>query len=256
MIRNASPYSPFDFTILYEDNHVLAVVKPPGLPAQSDGRAVDLLHLLKTRRKIVEHKKGEAFLGLVHRLDQPTGGVMVFAKTSKAAARLSEAFRKREAVKIYLTVTDGVPRPGRGTLRDCLKKNPADGQVAVVPCGTPGAREAVLEYAVIDARPSIHPVPALLAVRPVTGRTHQIRVQLAHHGTPIVGDRRYHQSGGRGAPDLALWAYHLTIPHPITRIPLKLCARPLPVPPWDRFDTAIAALEVEALNRFWNVQPL
>ncbi|MBT9283615.1 MAG: RNA pseudouridine synthase [Hydrogenibacillus schlegelii] len=228
---------PDRYPVLYEDNHLIAVVKPPGLAAQGNGREPDLLAWVKARRKALEHKKGEAYVGLVHRLDRPTGGVMVFAKTSKAAARLSAAFREQTVDKRYLAVIDGHPRPPAGRLVDCLKKRP-DGHVVVVRCGEPDARKAVLDYALLGTRRG----HALLDIRPRTGRPHQIRVQLAAHLAPIAGDRRYHPRPDPALPTLALWAYALVVPHPTTRAPLLFSALPDDLPPWPAYRPELAAL--------------
>ena len=194
-----------DLKILYEDNHLLVVVKPYGVPVQEDGSGdPDMLNLLK--RYLVEKydKPGEAYLGLVHRLDRPTGGVMVFAKTSKAASRLSEAIRNGEVEKHYLAVVEGEPRFKADKLRCWLKKFPEQNLV-------------------------------LLFVNLYTGRGHQIRVQLAANGTPILGDARYGH-GERMKLPLCLWAAELRFAHPVGGQRMDFRVYPPETLPWTLFD--------------------
>ena len=193
--------------VLYLDNHLLAVEKPPNMPTQADeSRDEDLLSACKTYIAEKFQKPGEAYLGLVHRLDRPAGGVMVFARTSKAAARLTKAFAGHDLEKIYLAVAQGeVSEPG--ALKDFLVKG-EDGMVRVAQAGEPGAKEARLKYLPLKTLDNL----TLLEVSLETGRPHQIRVQLANMGRPLWGDNRY----GDGAPgqQLALWSHRLTLPHP------------------------------------------
>jgi len=193
--------------VLYLDNHLLAVEKPPNMPVQADeSRDVDLLTACKAYIAEKFQKPGEAFLGLVHRLDRPAGGVMVFARTSKAAARLTAAFAGHDLEKIYLAVAqDEVDAPA--ALRDYLVKG-ADGMVRVVDKNAPGAKEARLTYRPLRRAEGL----TLLEISLETGRSHQIRVQLAHAGHPLWGDNRY--GGGAPGQQLALWSHRLTIPHP------------------------------------------
>ena len=140
-----------DINIVYEDNHLLAAVKPAGVPAQADESGdTDMLTLLKEYLKVKYAKPGEAYLGLVHRLDRPTGGVMVFAKTSKAAARLTQSMKDGEFEKTYLCVTCGVPKDKSGELVHYLKKNERTNTVAIVPMLTQGAKRAELHYDVLQ----------------------------------------------------------------------------------------------------------
>lgn len=197
--------------ILYEDNHVLVVVKPHNMPTQADESGdMDLLTLMKQYLKETYNKPGEAFLGMVHRLDRPTGGVIVFAKTSKAAARLSEAMADGEFEKIYLAVVYDTPRDKQNVLVNYLKKD-GNNNVRVVPAAEYGAKYAELNYKVLQSIGKL----SLLGVRLQTGRSHQIRVQLAHIKHPIVGDLRYGGNRPKAQCNLALWAAELRFKHPV-----------------------------------------
>lgn len=223
-----------DLKILYEDNHIIVVVKPYGVPVQADASGdPDMLSMLKEYLVEKYSKPGEAYLGLVHRLDRPTGGVMVFAKTSKAAARLSEAIRDGEVEKKYLTVVEGAPRFKADKLRCWLKKFPAENVVKMVPELTEGAKYAELDYKLL-AHDKVNDL-SLLMVNLVTGRGHQIRVQMAANGTPILGDARY----GRGEKlklPLCLWATELRFAHPVGGKVMDFRVYPPDTMPWKLFD--------------------
>jgi 23S rRNA pseudouridine1911/1915/1917 synthase len=219
-----------DIPVLYEDNHVLVVVKPVNMPTQEDeSHDRDLLTTLKENIKRRYHKPGNVFLGLVHRLDRPVGGVMVFAKTSKAASRLSDAVRTRSLDKRYLAVARGHLPAREGRLTDTLLKNRQTNTVRVVPPGTPGAKEAVLDYQVLESRQGLH----LLLVHLHTGRSHQIRVQLAGAGAPLYGDQKYGGSLSRPGEQLALWAFRLAFPHPVSKQIMGFRALPPDTFPWN-----------------------
>jgi 23S rRNA pseudouridine1911/1915/1917 synthase len=197
----------FTVNVLYLDNHLLAVEKPPNMPTQADeSRDIDLLSACK--RYVAEkfQKPGEAYLGLVHRLDRPAGGAMVFARTSKAASRLSAAFSGHDIEKIYLAVVRGeIGAPG--ALRDFLVKG-GDGMVRVADENAPGAKEARLSYRPLACKDGL----TLAQVSLETGRSHQIRVQFSNAGFPLWGDSRY--GGGAPSQQLALWSHRLAVPHP------------------------------------------
>jgi Pseudouridylate synthases, 23S RNA-specific len=202
-----------DIKILFEDNHLLVVVKPQNLPTQADESGdTDLLTLMKQYLKEKYDKKGEAYLGMVHRLDRPTGGVIVFAKTSKAAARLSDAIQNGEVDKKYLAVVYDTPRDKQRVLINYLKKDTTTNNVYVVPELTEGAKYAELSYRVLKSLGKA----SLLSVKLVTGRSHQIRVQLAHIKHPIVGDLRYSGNRPKANCNLGLWAAELRFKHPVT----------------------------------------
>jgi 23S rRNA pseudouridine1911/1915/1917 synthase len=210
--------------ILYEDNHCLAIAKPPGyLSTHYQGIEETLDRAVKRYLKGKYGKPGNVFLGVVHRLDRVVSGVLLFARTSKAAARLAEQFRQGTVEKIYWAVVEGnLPRLA-GTLEDWLHKDRMAGRVHVVTPHMLGARQALLHY----QRKAQHGGLTWLEVRPQTGRTHQLRVQLAHHGYPIYGDAKYgsvHTFDGA----VALHARALTFLHPIRHEPITLVAE---IPP-------------------------
>lgn len=195
--------------VLYEDNHLLVVIKPPGIPTQSDHTGKpDLLSLLKADLKVRHQKPGNVFLGMVHRLDQPVGGVMVFAKTSKGASRLSAQIRARTFEKHYQAVVWGRPDPEEGPLEHTLLKDPRTNTVQVVPPDTPGAKWASMYYRVESSAHGL----SLVHIQLFTGRPHQIRAQMAAIGCALRGDVKY------GAPidgaEMALWATQLSFEHP------------------------------------------
>lgn len=194
--------------VLYEDNHLLVVVKPANLPTQADSSGdADLLSILKNYIGNKYQKPGNVYLGLVHRLDRPVGGVMVFAKTSKAAARLSDAFAKHAQDRHYFAVLQGELKEGR-VLEDELLKDGKTGMVRCVKPGTPGAKHAKLETSPLAVREGL----TLTEVTLHTGRSHQIRVQHAHQHLPLWGDARY--GGGKPGQQIALWAVNLGFKHP------------------------------------------
>ena len=222
-----------ELTVLHEDNHIIVVLKPQGVPTCGDESGDDSL-LEQVRRYIKEtyNKPGNVYVGLIHRLDRPTGGVMVFAKTSKAASRLAEQMRSGDFEKRYLAVLAGVPKEPQAKLVNYLKKNAVNNMVYVCPPTTDGAKMASLEYFVKEEKGGC----ALVEVKLHTGRTHQIRVQMANIGAPVYGDMRY---GGENAKkgNLALWAYSLTFTHPVTKERLRFMAGPPEDgSPWKHFD--------------------
>src|SRR4051812_47723975 len=174
--------------ILYEDNHCLALNKPAGLLTQGDATGeTALIDWVRADLKARHHKPGNAFVGLVHRLDRPTSGVVLFARTSKAAARLSAQFRAGSIEKVYWAVVEGACAVEAGEWADWLWKDESRNVVRVVPPQTPGARAARVAFRVLERlRDS-----SLLELRPATGRSHQLRVQLASRGLPILGDLKY-----------------------------------------------------------------
>lgn len=206
--------------ILYEDNHCLAIVKPAGcLSTHFQGKEETLDRAVKAYLKQTYQKPGNVFLGVVHRLDRPVSGVLLYARTSKAAARLAEQFRSGTIEKVYWAVVENQLGKTAGSLEDWLRKDRALGRVEVVEPRTPGARQALLHY---QHRAS-HEGLSWLEVRPQTGRTHQLRVQLAHHGHPIYGDSRYGSIHTFG-PAIGLHARSLTFLHPIRYEPITLTA--------------------------------
>ncbi len=203
-----------DLKILYEDNHIIVVEKKPNIPSQADKTEdIDMLTLIKQYLKEKYQKPGNVYLGLVHRLDRPVGGIMVFAKTSKAAARLSNQVRLKTFKKKYLAVVDGKLKEKEGTLENYLYKDERNNISKVVNKEKKNAKFAKLDYKVLKYN-EVKDL-SLLEISLHTGRHHQIRVQLANFGHSIFGDQKY---GVRGkGKQIALWAYELTIEHPITK---------------------------------------
>jgi 23S rRNA pseudouridine1911/1915/1917 synthase len=223
-------------TILYEDNHILVVVKPCNIPVQADDSGdADMLSLLKDYIKTKYNKPGAVYLGLVHRLDRPVGGVMVFARTSKAAERLGGQFKGRATAKKYAALVEGAPAP-HAELFDHLLRDEGTGTSRVVTQDTPGAQGASLNYRKIASMGGL----TLLDIALHTGRHHQIRVQLSSHGAPIWGDQRYNRSAKPGQ-QIALWAYSLCFNHPTLNTRLTFTAPP-EGPAWQPFSRELAAL--------------
>jgi len=214
--------------ILFEDNHLLVVVKPQGIAVQKNDVASndDFQSILKDYLKKKYNKPGNVFLGIVHRLDQPVGGVMVFAKTSKAASRLSEQIRQNVWKKCYLAVVDGIPGQKKAVLEDYLFKNEATNEVFVSKKENPKAKFARLSYETLNSKDG----RSLLKITLETGRAHQIRVQLSSRGLPIVNDHKYNRNAKTGS-NIALWAYSLEIEHPVTKEKLVFSAE---MPGFDR----------------------
>ena len=200
--------------VIFEDNHIIVVKKQPNIPSQSDKTEdMDMLTIVKEYIKEKYKKPGNVYLGLVHRLDRPVGGVMIFAKTSKAASRLSEQVREKTFRKKYLAVVDGKFEEKNGTLEDYLYKDERNNISKVVNKDKKNAKFAKLDYEVLTYNEVKN--LSLVKVNLHTGRHHQIRVQLAHAGHSIFGDQKY---GTRGqGKQISLWAYELTIKHPITK---------------------------------------
>lgn len=199
--------------VIYEDNHMIVVEKPVNIPSQSDKTGdVDLLRIVKQYIKEKYNKPGNVYVGLIHRLDRPVGGVMVFAKTSKAAARLSNQVREKQFQKTYLTIVNGKMEKEKDTLQDYLLKNEKTNMSKVVAEGTKNSKLAILDYEVLKYDKEIN--LSVLKIHLHTGRHHQIRVQLSSRNHSIYGDQKY---GGRGhGKQIALWAYELKLYHPIT----------------------------------------
>ncbi len=200
-----------NLNVLYEDNQIIVVEKPVNIPSQGDKTGdVDMLTIVKAYIKEKYNKPGEVYLGLVHRLDRPTGGIMVFARTSKAAGRLSEQIREGGFHKKYLAIVDGRMENRSGTMKDYLLKNERTNTSKVVDAKTKNAKLAELDYEEFIYNEEIN--LSVVKVNLHTGRHHQIRVQFASRGHSLYGDQKY-GSRGRGK-QLCLWAYSLTFMHP------------------------------------------
>lgn len=215
--------------VIFEDNHIIVVEKPTNIPSQGDKTGnIDMLQLVKQYIKEKYHKPGDVYLGLVHRLDRPVGGVMVFAKTSKAAARLSEQVRNKQFKKRYLVICDGKLKNKKGTLENYLLKNERLNMSRVVTEGVKNAKQAKLDYEVLKYNAETN--LSILKINLYTGRHHQIRVQLANIGHSIYGDQKY---GNRGrGKQICLWAYQLSILHPITKEEMTFQVLPKLIGSW------------------------
>jgi 23S rRNA pseudouridine1911/1915/1917 synthase len=221
--ETAAPGCYFDhWPVLFHDNHLLALYKPAGLLVQGDATAdVSLLELGKAWLKAQHRKPGRVFLGLVHRLDRPVAGVVLFARTSKAAARLSEQFRSGTVEKRYLAIVEGTLQQPTGRWIDCLEREDRASRVVAAPRA--GSREARLSYQVLATHGNL----SLVEIALETGRRHQIRVQFAHRGHPLLGDRRYGTTAALERKQIALLAASLSFEHPVQHHRLTL-ASPLP----------------------------
>ena len=201
-----SDYKVVQVKIIYEDNHLLVVEKPVNIPMQLDSsNDEDLLNICKQYLKEKYNKPGEVYLGLVHRLDRPVGGVCVFARTSKAASRLSKQIQNHEFKKQYLAVVEDNNLKDKGTFEDNLLKDHKTNMVKVDPKGKPSS----LDYEVLKRKDNL----ALVKINLHTGRSHQIRVQFSSRNHPLWGDQRYNKKAVVGQ-QIALWSYSIELMHP------------------------------------------
>ena len=200
--------------ILYEDNHIIVVVKEPGIPSQGDKtQDLDMLTIIKKYLKDKYNKPGNVYLGLVHRLDRSVGGVMVFAKTSKGASRLSQQVRDKEMKKHYIAVVKGRFEIKKGNMQDYLVKDEKNNKTFVSNQQNKRAKFSELDYEVIKYDKVIN--MSLVKINLKTGRHHQIRAQFSSRGHSLCGDTKYGTRSRSG--QLALWAYKLEFYHPITK---------------------------------------
>lgn len=218
-----------ELKVIYEDNHIIVVEKKPNIPSQSDKTGdIDMLTIVKEYIKEKYNKPGNVYLGLVHRLDRPVGGIMIFAKTSKAASRLSNQVREKIFKKEYLAVVDGRFEQKKGSLKDYLYKDERNNISKVVKKEKKNAKLASLDYEVLKYN-NVKNL-SLVKINLHTGRHHQIRVQLSNFNHSIFGDQKY---GTRGqGKQIALWAYKLTIIHPITKEEMEFTDFPESVGTW------------------------
>lgn len=215
---------PVSDRILYEDNHLLIINKLPSEIVQGD-KTGDVCLLDDAKQYIKEryHKPGEVFLGLVHRIDRPVSGVVVFAKTSKALSRMTEKVRERDFHKTYLAIVKNRPPKETDTLEDYIVRNEKMNKSFVVTPGTKDAKLSRLKYTIIGQSDNYY----LLEIELFTGRHHQIRTQLSHIGCPIRGDLKYGYPRSNRDASISLHAYKVTFEHPVTKQLLGICA-PLP----------------------------
>lgn len=203
--------------ILYEDNHIIVVIKPVGIPVQGDKTGdMDLLTMIKKYLKEKYNKPGNVYLGLVHRLDRMVGGVMVFAKTSKAASRISEYIRQKNFKKKYFAIVNG--KLENLNKLECLEnyliKNEKQNISRIVDKNVKNSKYANLEYRVVRNFVYNNKDYSLVDINLNTGRHHQIRVQFAGIGAPLYGDQKYGQKINKVGENLALWSYYLSFFHP------------------------------------------
>lgn len=206
--------------VLYEDNHLIAVEKPHGQPTQGDeSHDLSLLDEVKEFIKERDKKPGNVFVGLLHRLDRPVGGVVLFAKTSKGASRISEQIRTHKVEKVYQALVEGAPTPEKGAVIQYLVKNEKTNTVTAYDHEVPGSLYAELTYRVLKLGKR-----SLVEIYPKTGRPHQIRVAMASLGTPIVGDLKY----GAKTPfdgNIALVAHALSFDQPVSKERITVYAK-------------------------------
>ncbi len=216
--------------VLYEDNHIIVVEKIRNVLVQADNtNDLDMLTILKFYLKEKYKKTGNVYLGLVHRLDRPVGGIMVFAKTSKAAGRLTNSIKNHKFEKTYLAVLCG-KLENSGILEDYLKKNEKTNTTIVSPDG----KYAKLEYKVVDYKDA----KTLVEINLITGRSHQIRVQFASRNLPLWGDQKYNKKAVVGE-QIALWAYKVRFEHPVTKEVLEFKLKPKDEYPWNLFGSVL-----------------
>ena len=204
--------------VVYEDNHVIIVHKESGEIVQGDKTGdKPLSETVKDYIRDKYHKPGNVFLGVVHRLDRPVAGLVVFARTSKALSRLNEMFRKGEVHKTYWAITKNAPAESEGTLVNWIVRNEKQNKSYVYDKEVPNAKRAELKYRVIAHTENYH----LIEVNLLTGRHHQIRCQLAHMGCVIKGDLKY--GAPRSNPDgsISLLSHEVTFVHPVSKVEIK-----------------------------------
>ena len=217
-----------DIKIIYFDRDLLVCVKPAGVPCESANDKV------KSLGDILKEQLGVPYIGMVHRLDQVTEGLMVYSLSEKATGKLSEYVANGTAKKEYLAIVHGIPEAPKGEMRDLLYRDPRKNKSFVVDRKRAGVKEALLEYSLIGSVESRYGILSLVRIKLHTGRTHQIRVQFASRKMPLLGDGKY-GAKDNGA-DVALLSCHLSFPHPKSGKPMEFSLDKPSTHPWDQFD--------------------
>lgn len=224
---------PIEERILFEDNHLIIVNKLPSEIVQGDKTGdVCLLDDVKSYIKDTYNKPGNVFAGLVHRIDRPVSGAVIFAKTSKALSRMTVKVKERQFSKTYLAIVKNKPPKDADELSHYMVKNESQNKSYIVSSSAKGAKLAQLRYRVIGASDSYY----LLEIELITGRHHQIRAQLAHIGCPIKGDLKYGFPRSNPDASISLHAYRLKFEHPTTKTPIIVTAPKPVVSPWNFFN--------------------
>lgn len=207
--------------VIYEDNHLIAVNKPAGVLVHSDDTGDEtLVDAIKEYIKVQYKKPGDVFLGVIHRIDRPVSGVVLFARTSKGLTRMNKLFQDRKVSKSYLAITNKKPKDLNGKYEDYLTKDSSKNKAHVHKSGRRGGKLSITEYSLLAGLNGYY----FLEINPITGRPHQIRVQLAHHGTPIVGDLKYGYSRPTQNKSICLHCQSLSFEHPVTKKKMKIYA--------------------------------
>ncbi len=215
-----------NLNILYEDNHIIVVVKPYNVLSQGDSTGdISIMDMIKSYIKEKYNKPGNVYLGLVHRLDRPVGGIMVFARSSKAASRLTKAFNEHKITKKYLAIVHGKMKKDNDTLVDKIEKD-KDGNSFISENG----KEAILDYEVLNYNKEFD--CSLVSITLKTGRHHQIRIQFASRGHYLLGDQRY---GIEDNTQISLFSYYLSFTHPVTKETLEFKVFPKSENHWTKF---------------------
>jgi len=213
--------TPENLQIIYEDNHIIVVNKRPGDIVQGDKTGdIPLSEIVKQYIKVKYNKPGNVFLGVVHRIDRPTSGLVIFARTSKALTRLNRMFKDRQIKKTYWAIVKNPPVPPAGTLVHYLIKNPKKNITTAYEKQVAGAKRAVLHYKTLASSDTYH----LLEINLETGRPHQIRTQLAKIGSPVKGDLKYGFARSNRGGGISLLAREIEFVHPVKKEPLRLTA--------------------------------
>ena len=208
--------------ILYEDNHLIAINKPNGVLVQGDDTGdIPLSELVKDFLKKRDHKPGNVFCGVIHRIDRPVSGVVVLAKTSKALSKMNELFREDKIRKTYLALVNGIPLESEKTLENYLRKNAKTKKADVFNRPIENGKLSTLSYTIFEHKGH----QCILEVKPITGRFHQIRAQLAYNKTPIVGDIKYGAPQALKNKSICLHAYKIAFEHPVKKENIEIIAK-------------------------------